>query len=32
MAMIKWVNSYEDGLKAANEAKKPLFLDFFKNG
>jgi hypothetical protein len=32
MATIKWANSYEDGLKAAADGKKPLFLDFFKDG
>jgi hypothetical protein len=32
MAEIKWVSDYQDGLKAAAEGKKPLFLDFFKDG
>ena len=29
---IQWLSSYEDGLTVAREHKKPLFLDFFKNG
>ena len=32
MATIQWVSDYESGLKAAGETKKPLFLDFFKDG
>lgn len=32
MVDIKWVGAYQDGLKAAAEEKKPLFLDFFKDG
>jgi len=32
MTTIKWANSYEDGLKGAADEKKPLFLDFFKDG
>ena len=25
---IKWIDSFADGLKAAKEAKKPVFIDF----
>ena len=29
---IQWVATYEEGLKRAGETKKPVFLDFFKDG
>ena len=29
---INWINDYEEGLERAREEKKPLFLDFFKDG
>ena len=29
---INWINAYEEGLGRAREEKKPLFLDFFKDG
>lgn len=29
---IQWQSSYEDGFTQAREYKKPLYLDFFKNG
>lgn len=25
---IKWITNFADGLKAAKEAKKPVFIDF----
>jgi hypothetical protein len=32
MADIRWAQGYDEGLKRAGEEKKPLFLDFFKDG
>ena len=32
MADIQWIHDFDEGLKQANDAKKPLFLDFFKDG
>lgn len=32
MAEIQWLNDYDAGLKRSGEEKKPLFLDFFKEG
>jgi hypothetical protein len=29
---INWINDYEEGCGRAREEKKPLFLDFFKDG
>ena len=29
---INWINDYEEGLGRARDEKKPLFLDFFKDG
>lgn len=29
---INWMNDFEKGLHRAREEKKPLFLDFFKEG
>lgn len=29
---IKWMNDFEKGLERARDEKKPLFLDFFKDG
>jgi hypothetical protein len=29
---IKWIDDYEAGLERARDEKKPLFLDFFKDG
>lgn len=31
-AKINWINDYEEGVGRSREEKKPLFLDFFKNG
>jgi hypothetical protein len=32
MANIEWLHNYDEGLKRAGNEKKPLFLDFFKEG
>lgn len=32
MAKVQWSNDYESSLKKAGDEKKPLFLDFFKDG
>jgi hypothetical protein len=32
MNTVRWVQSYEEGMKRATAEKKPLFLDFFKKG
>jgi hypothetical protein len=29
---ISWINDYEEGMGRARDEKKPLFLDFFKDG
>ena len=29
---INWVYNYEEGLERVQDEKKPLFLDFFKDG
>ncbi|MCJ8499722.1 thioredoxin family protein [Desulfatitalea alkaliphila] len=29
---VKWLNDYDAGLEACRERKKPMFLDFFKDG
>lgn len=29
---INWLNDYEESLGRARDEKKPLFLDFFKDG
>ena len=29
---INWINDYEEGVGRSHGAKKPLFLDFFKDG
>jgi hypothetical protein len=29
---INWINDYEEGCGRAREQRKPLFLDFFKDG
>lgn len=29
---IKWLEDFDKGLEKARELKKPLFLDFFKDG
>jgi hypothetical protein len=31
-AKISWINDYEEGCERARGEKKPLFLDFFKDG
>ena len=31
-AKINWIRDYEEGAASAREEKKPLFLDFFKDG
>jgi hypothetical protein len=32
MTEIQWIHDFDEGLKQAGDAKKPLFLDFFKDG
>ncbi len=32
MANVQWQHDFDAGLKQAADAKKPLFLDFFKDG
>jgi hypothetical protein len=32
MAEIQWLEDYDEGLKRAGSEKRPLFLDFFKDG
>jgi hypothetical protein len=32
MTNIQWITAYEEGLQVAKEQKKPMLLDFFKNG
>ena len=29
---INWIHDYEKGVGRARDEKKPLFLDFFKDG
>jgi hypothetical protein len=29
---IEWIRDYEKGLEKARAEKKPMFLDFFKDG
>ena len=29
---INWITDYEEGAGRARDEKKPLFLDFFKDG
>ena len=29
---ITWIHNYEEGLEKARGEKKPMLLDFFKNG
>ncbi len=29
---IQWIDSYEAGLERARSEKKPMLLDFFKDG
>ncbi len=29
---INWINNYEEGLERSRREKKPLLLDFFKEG
>lgn len=29
---VQWLNSYETGLEKCQAHKKPMFLDFFKDG
>jgi uncharacterized protein YyaL (SSP411 family) len=31
-ATVEWVSSYEDALNRSREEKKPILLDFFKDG
>lgn len=32
MSQIQWHHDFEESLKQAGSEKKPLFLDFFKDG
>lgn len=32
MSQIQWLSDYDGGLQRAKQEKKPLLLDFFKNG
>jgi hypothetical protein len=32
MTDIQWLQDFDEGLKKADDANKPLFLDFFKDG
>lgn len=32
MSTIQWLDDYQEGLKRADKEKRPLFLDFFKDG
>jgi hypothetical protein len=32
MSTIGWIENLDEGLQEAGAAKKPLFLDFFKEG